>query len=207
MYSQTNKIPDRIPIKEKTSLPNYVDERVGHHIPHSGLHFHGNIPQRNPESILTTGKHGGRHGTETRVRNHPTFQSSIFTKYNYETLSPSKEEAREVPFVTGDEINPTRSARHFTREEAPKDLKPPAGYVGYDRHMTQVFTNNGRADHVETVIKPVYPEPRYLNENTTYKTKHAVEGFVRHVSPKKVKEPQGKINSTHWSASKQSAHA
>ena len=202
MYSKTREIPERIPIQEKTSLPNYVDQRVGHHTSHSGLHFHGQIGQRNPESILTQGKHGGLGGTDTRVRNHATYQSSIFTMHNYQKAAPAGEQSRQVPFVEGREDNPTRSARHFQPQAQPQASQPPKGYQGFDREMTQVFTNNGRADHVETVIKPTYPEPLYLNENTTYKTKHAVDGFPRHQSPRKVKEPVGKISSTHWNAVK-----
>ena len=190
-YSRTRQIPDRIVIQEKTGLPNYVDQRIGHHIPNDGLHFHGNIQQRQSAIGNDSGIYGGRHETETKVRNIPTFQSSIFTKHNYEQKAGSKSSG-EYPF-----------------ERNTRGAQASSGHVGnidhttaqrQDRELKAAIRSNGRADHVDILMKPNFPEPKIIPENTTYKTKHAVDGFARHHSPFKAKEPAGKINSTHWNA-------
>ena len=191
-YSRTRQIPDRISIQEKTGLPNYVDQRIGHHIPNDGLHFHGDIHQRPSAIGNDSGIYGGRHETETKVRNIPTFQSSIFTKYKYEQKAGNKSAAVDYPFERH-----TRGVQQSAANTANIDQ---ATAQRQDRELKAAIRNNGRADHVEILLKPSFPEPKIIPENTTYKTKHAVDGFARHHSPFRVKEPAGKINSTHWNA-------
>lgn len=96
-YKQTRHIPDRIPMNEKTGLPNYINERVGHHTSNSGTHFHGNIAPRTQTFGTSQGIHGGYHGTDTKVRDIPTYQSSIFTKHKYERMNPGKDRTYDVP--------------------------------------------------------------------------------------------------------------
>lgn len=321
-------IPLRIPINERTVLPNYVDQRVGHHTSNSGLHFYGNISPRNPEAKLSQGIYGQFGTTDVKQRMHNTYQSSIFTQHNYQKLSPRsgqkidlqdgerlvgapipqyvgvtvknqtsasknsgheagsnhqnsshkhqqlsdqkhhdnsdrKQRAQDQPApqpekprtpprtndATGTRT-PQKSGNQTPRREAdqqsqqgtrtppankefdivnqhhhtnkavlPKEVavghpfhrhahgqlpedRPPAGYVGRDQKMHDLFTSNGRADHVEIVIKPNYPEPRVVDENTTYKAKFGKEGFTKHHSPLKLKDPTGKISSPHWNAKK-----
>ena len=73
-------------------------------------------------------------------------------------------------------------------------------YHNNDRDIKEMIRNNGRADHVERIIKANLPEAKIIDENTTYKKKFGVDGFPRHYSPGKVRDPVGKISSTHWNA-------
>lgn len=243
MFSKTRDIPDRIPMVEKTQLPNYIDKRVGHHTPNDATHFHGDIPLRNPETSMVNRLHGAHGAKETRVRNHPTFQSTLFTKQKYEDLTPKRTADRPMHTLpTKGAVNasdmplnirtPQAGARTPTHaagltrggnrtpgnrtpgNRTPRGATPPfgththvdviqaapAGYMGANPQLTKVFQRNGRADHVETVIKSSQPAPRFLAEATTYKTKHCAEGFQRHHTPNRVRDPVGKINSTHWNA-------
>ena len=187
-YTRTRQVPERISFQEKTGLPNYVDQRVGHYIPNAGVHFHGHIEQRASALGNSQGVYGGRHETETRTRNIPTFQSSIFTKYNYEKNTGARQS--DYPYERSSRTPPARTQQ---AEQRQYQVDPRT-----DNEIKAAIRSNGRADHVETIIKPNYPEPRFLAENTTYKVKHAVAGYARHYSPQKNREPIGKISATHW---------
>ena len=203
MYSKTKDISDsRIPIKERTKLPEYVPDKIGHHLSHSSIHFYGQIAPRNPGAEFNRGIHGGHHGTETRQRNILTYQSSIFTKHNYEKLAGPGEH-HEIPIAPQNVPHPQsqRSQRGHKDHDATYHQEMERKYHENDRGLKEMIRTNGRADHVERVIKTNWPEPRYVDENTTYKRKFGVEGFERH-SPmrNKGKEAIGKISSTHWNA-------
>lgn len=219
-YSRTRDVPDRIPFPEKTHLPNYVNQRIGHHTSKSGLHFHGHIPARNNAGLYDQGIYGGHHERETKVRNIPTYQSSIFTKHNYEKLSPQRERTYDVPlqphsarggtFVGDSGIHHTHTGRPVgSRTPPPHHRDEPSytvrrdvveAYNNNDRDIRQMIRTNGRADHVEKIIKANVPEHRVLDVDTTYKRKFGHEGFPRHYSPGKLRDPVGKISSTHWNA-------
>ncbi len=217
-YGRTRDIPDRIPFPEKTHLPNYVNQRIGHHTSSSGLHFHGSIAPRDSAALWDKGVYGGHNERETKVRNIPTYQSSIFTKHNYEKLSPHKERTYDVPLQPHTHRGGTftgESATHLSHAHTARPRTPPVvrGEPGYtvrrdvveaynnnDRDIKQMIRTNGRADHVEKIIKANVPEHKVLDVDTTYKRKFGHEGFPRHYSPGKLRDPVGKINATHWNA-------
>ena len=204
MYSKTKDITDsRVPIKERTRLPDYVPDKIGHHMSHTAIHFYGQINPRNPGADYNRGIHGGHHGNETRQRNILTYQSSIFTKRNYEKLAESGN-TRELPIAPQNVPHPNSHQARRTQAKTPdasyhKEME--RKYHENDRGLKEMIRTNGRADHVEKVIKTNWPEPRYVDENTTYKGKFGVDGFERH-SPmrNRNRDATGKISSTHWNA-------
>ena len=201
MYSKTKDITDsRIPIKERTRLPDYVPDKIGHHMSHSAIHFYGQIGPRNPGADYNRGVHGGHKGNETRQRNILTYQSSIFTKHNYEKIGGQDPHLPLAPQQVPHPQSLRRTAGQHTDAETQQQME--RKYLENDRGLKEMIRANGRADHVERVIKTTWPEPRVVDENTTYKRKFGVEGFERHHTPQRLKQKEavGKISSTHWNA-------
>ena len=204
MYAKTKDITDsRVPIKERTRLPHYVPDKIGHHISDSSLHFYNHIGPREPGAQYTRGIHGGHHGTETRQRQQLTYQSSIFTKHNYDKFAGNDRQDRDLPIDPQHVPHPQSHRR--TQAKTPdaayhRDME--RKYNENDRGLKEMIRTNGRADHVERVIKANGPATRYVDENTTYKTKFGVDGFQRHspMKPHRERDTTGKISSTHWNA-------
>src|SRR3990167_2590878 len=136
-YSHTRAIPDRIPMPEKTVLPGYTADRVSHHTPNSSLHFHGLVNPRNPEANMLS-MHGGHQGKETRVRDIPTFQSSLFTKNAFEKTVPNNGQVRASrtppPRSQLERVLPTQEAQVISAVNT--TYKSKFGVEGFARHHT-----------------------------------------------------------------------
>ena len=89
-YQKTKPIGTRIPLPNKTRLPDATDKRFGHYTSDASHHFHKNIAQRDNQYVSHQGIHANKFWPETRVRATATQQSSLYTDFNYKRHSPKK---------------------------------------------------------------------------------------------------------------------
>lgn len=86
-FGRTRETPQAIPLKEKTAMPNYVNERTGHLLNKVGHHFHGMLRSRPTAEASVSGqssyKRLGMHPLQPR--SNAQQQSNLFTGAAYET--------------------------------------------------------------------------------------------------------------------------
>lgn len=81
------KIGTRVPLPNKTTIPDQTNERLGHFTSNCSHHFHHNIAPRNGAFISHQGIHANRFGPTPHVRATATHMSTMYTDFNYKRHS------------------------------------------------------------------------------------------------------------------------
>jgi hypothetical protein len=76
-YQKPKGISNRIPLPNKTRIPDQTNQRLGHYTSNASHHFHKNIGGRSNEFISHQGIHAGRYGPNTRDEIRPATASSL----------------------------------------------------------------------------------------------------------------------------------
>lgn len=91
-YQRPKPISKRVPLENKTRLPDATAKRLGHYTSNASHHFHKNIPQRDNMYVSHQGIHANRYGAGNKnsVRATAAHRSSLYTDFNFQRHSPKK---------------------------------------------------------------------------------------------------------------------